>query len=53
MSKEDQMEEKQPDRSVRLSEEQAAEIRRRIDNPNPKTMMLAEFKGRLKVRYGV
>jgi hypothetical protein len=38
---------------LRLSEEQAAEVRRRRAETNPKTMTLAEFNGRLRNRYGV
>jgi hypothetical protein len=42
------------DRSdLRLSEEQAAEVRRRLAEKNPKTMTLAEFNERLRRRYGV
>jgi hypothetical protein len=38
---------------LRLTEEQAAEVRRRMADPNPKTMTLAEVRERLKRRYGV
>lgn len=38
---------------LRLSDEQAAEVRRRLADPDPKTMTLAEFNERLKSRYGV
>ena len=38
---------------LRLSDEQVAEVRRRMADPNPKTMTLAEFNERLKRRYGV
>ena len=38
---------------VGLSEEQAAEVRRHIADPNPETITLAEFNRRLKDRYGV
>jgi hypothetical protein len=42
------------DRSeLRLSEEQAAEVRRRLAEKNPKTITLAEFNERLRRRYGV
>jgi hypothetical protein len=42
------------DRSeLRLSEEQAAEVRRRLAEQNPKTITLAEFNERLRRRYGV
>jgi hypothetical protein len=39
--------------NVRLTEEQAAEVRRRMAEKNPKTMTLAEFNERLRRRYGV
>jgi hypothetical protein len=45
--------EEQDSSPLRLSEEQAAEVRRRMADPNPKTMTLAEFNDRLKRRYGV
>ena len=42
------------DRSdLRLSDEQAAEVRRRLVEKNPKTITLAEFNERLRRRYGV
>jgi hypothetical protein len=42
------------DRSdLRLSQEQAAEVRRRLAEKNPKTITLAEFNERLRRRYGV
>jgi hypothetical protein len=42
------------DRSgLHLTEEQAAEVRRRQAEKNPKTMTLAEFNERLRRRYGV
>jgi hypothetical protein len=42
------------DRSeLRLSEEQAAEVRRRLAEKNPKTITFAEFNERLRRRYGV
>jgi len=42
------------DRSdLRLSEEQAAEVRRRLAEKNPKTITLAEFNERLRRHYGV
>ncbi len=42
------------DRSaLRLSDEQAAEVRRRRAGTNPKTMTLAEFNERLRRRYGI
>jgi hypothetical protein len=42
------------DRSgLRLGEEQAAEVRRRRAETNPKTVTLAEFNERLRRRYGI
>jgi hypothetical protein len=42
------------DRSrLRLTDEQAAEVRRRRAETNPKTMTLAEFNERLRRRYGI
>jgi hypothetical protein len=38
---------------LRLTEEQAAEVRRRRAERNPKTITLAEFNERLRRRYGV
>jgi hypothetical protein len=45
--------EEQDNSPLRLSEEQAAEVERRLADPNPKTISLAEFNERLKKRYGV
>jgi transposase len=45
--------EQQDNSPLRLSEEQAEEVRRRLADPNPQTMTLAEFNERLKRRYGV
>jgi hypothetical protein len=45
--------EEQDNSSLRLSDEQAAEIRRRLAETNPETMTLAQFNERLKQRYGV
>jgi hypothetical protein len=45
--------EEQDNSSLRLSEEQAADVRRRMADPDPETMSLAEFNERLKSRYGV
>jgi hypothetical protein len=45
--------EEQNNSPVRLTDEQAAEVRRRLAEPDPKTMTLAEFNERLKRRYGV
>jgi hypothetical protein len=38
---------------LRLSNEQAAEVRRRLAEDNPKTLTLAEFNERLRRRHGV
>ncbi len=43
--------EEQDNSPLRLSDEQAAEVRRRM--ADAKTMTLAEFNERLKQRYGV
>jgi hypothetical protein len=45
--------EQQDNSPVRLTDEQAAEVRRRMADPDPKVMSLAEFNQRLKQRYGV
>ena len=45
--------EEQDGSPLRLSDEQAAEVRRRMAEPNPTTMTLGEFNERLKRRYGV
>jgi hypothetical protein len=45
--------EEQDNSPLRLSDEQVAEVRRRLADPDPKTMTLAEFNERLKSRYGV
>ena len=45
--------EEQDNSPLRLTEEQAEEVRRRLADPNPQTMTLAEFNERLKRRYGV
>lgn len=45
--------EEQDNSPLRLTEEQAEEVRRRLADPNPKTMTLAECKERFKGRYGV
>jgi hypothetical protein len=45
--------EEQDNSTLRLSEEQAAEVRRRIAEENPKSVALAEFNERLRRRYGV
>lgn len=45
--------EEQDNSRLRLTEEQAEEVRRRLADPDPKTLTLAEFNERLKRRYGV
>jgi hypothetical protein len=45
--------EEQDTSRVRLSDEQAAEVRRRLAEKSPKSMTLAEFNKRLRHRYGV
>jgi hypothetical protein len=45
--------EEQDNSELRLSYEQAAEVRRRLAEKNPKTITLAEFNERLRRRYGV
>ena len=45
--------EEQDKSPLRLTEEQAAEVRRRLREKNPKTMTLATFNKRLRKRYGV
>ena len=45
--------EKQDKSSLRLTEEQAAEVRRRLKEKNPKTVTLAEFNRYIRSRYGV
>jgi hypothetical protein len=45
--------EEQDNSSLRLTAEQAEEVSRRLADPNPKTMTLAEFNERMKRRYGI
>jgi hypothetical protein len=45
--------EEQDNSTLRLSEEQAAEVRRRLAEESPKTATLAQFNERLRRRYGV
>ena len=45
--------EEQDSGMLRLSDEQAAEVRRRLAEKDPKTVTLAEFNERLRRRYGV
>jgi hypothetical protein len=44
--------EEQDNSPLRLSEEQAAEVRHRLAEPAPETLTLGEFNERLKRRYG-
>jgi hypothetical protein len=44
--------EKQDRSPYRLTDEQAAEVQRRLDEKNPKTLSLAEFNERMDERYG-
>jgi hypothetical protein len=44
--------EAQENSTVRLSDEDAAEVRRRMAEKSPKTVTLAEFNERLNRRYG-
>jgi len=45
--------EEQDKSRLRLTPEQAAEVRRRLREKNPKTITLKEFNKRLRSRYGV
>jgi hypothetical protein len=45
--------EEQDKGDLRLSEEQAAEVRRRLAEKDPKTITLAELNEHLRRRYGV
>jgi hypothetical protein len=45
--------EEQDSSTFRLSDEQAAEVRRRLAEKDPKTVTLAEFNERIRRRYGV
>jgi hypothetical protein len=45
--------EEQNSSTLRLSDEQLAEVRRRRSEKNPKTITLAELNARLRRRYGV
>jgi hypothetical protein len=44
--------ERQDHSDLGLTDEQAAEVRRRLAEENPKTLTLAEFSARLDRRYG-
>jgi hypothetical protein len=44
--------EKQDRSPYRLTDEQAAEVRRRLAEKNPKTLSLAEFNERMRQRFG-
>ena len=45
--------EQQDKSTLRLSEEQAAEVRRRLAENTPKSLTLADFNAHLRRRYGV
>ena len=45
--------EQQDKSTLRLTDEQAAEVRRRLAETNPKTLTLAELNAHLRRRYGV
>jgi hypothetical protein len=45
--------EEQDDSDLRLSDDQAAEVRRRIAEKNPHAMSLAKFNDRTRRRFGV
>ena len=45
--------EEQNNSTLRLTDEQVAEVRRRLAEKNPKTLTLAEFNKRIRDRYGV
>jgi hypothetical protein len=45
--------EEQDSSTLRLSDEQLAEVQRRRAEKNPKTITLAELNARLRRRYGV
>jgi hypothetical protein len=45
--------EEQDKSGLRLTDEQAAEVRRRLAEKSPKTFTLAEFNEHLRRRYGV
>jgi hypothetical protein len=38
---------------LRLTDEQVAEVQRRLEEHDPRTLTLAEFSARLHRRYGV
>lgn len=45
--------EDQDNSPLQLNDEQVAEVRRRLADPNPRTLTLNEFNERFKSRYGV
>ena len=45
--------EEQDKSTIQLTNEQAAEVRRRLTEKNPVTLTLAEFNEHLRRRYGV
>ena len=44
---------KQDNSELRLTEEQTAEVRRRLAEQDPKAVTLEEFNERLRRRYGI
>ena len=44
--------EAQDESTYRLTDEQVAEVQRRIDDPNPRLLTLEEFNERLRARLG-
>jgi hypothetical protein len=48
-----QLMEQQDNSTLRLTEEQAAEVRRRLADENAETLSLAEFNEHVRRRYGV
>jgi hypothetical protein len=48
-----EMMEEQDSSGIKLSDGQAAEVRRRLVEADPKSLTLAEFDERLRLRYGV
>ena len=45
--------EDQDQSDLQLTDEQAAEVRRRLAEKSPKTLSLPEFNGRMRRRYGL
>jgi hypothetical protein len=44
--------EAQDESAYRLTDEQVAEVQKRIDDPNPRLLTLEEFNERLRTRLG-